>query len=244
MKLTAQERAQRRAAFRQMGWGEKLEYLFAYYKLPIFLGALALFLLAWTLTRALTWREPVLYVGFLNVAVGEDLTETLGDGFLEHTGGDVRRQTVTFYPGLYLSENPAAENHQYSYASRLKVLAAINAKQLDLVFMNREAYDILSHSGYLLPLPDFLAAQSPEWEERIRPYLRKNDVILRDNAIEYDLGEAESYSAVTETVVNAMEVSASPTLREAAFPQEVYLGLIANSPRTSADLAYLRYLFL
>ena len=147
------------------------------------------------------------------------------------------------YTGLYLSDSPAAENHQYSYASRLKVLAAVNAKQLDVVWMNREAYDIFSQSGYLLDLSEFLSQNSPELYPDLAPYLIENDVILEDNAIAYTLNEADSYTSVTEKAVNAMEITDFHMVSDAGFPDSVYLGVIANSQRRSSDLDYIKYLY-
>ena len=45
MKLTRQERAALRAAFQKMSLADKAEYIYSYYKLPILLGLIALFLL-------------------------------------------------------------------------------------------------------------------------------------------------------------------------------------------------------
>lgn len=60
----------------------------------------------------------------------------------------------------------AASDHEYAYASKMKLFAAINAKQLDLVLMNREAYDLCSQSGFLMDLSgmaddQFLTAPQP-----------------------------------------------------------------------------------
>lgn len=48
----------------------------------------------------------------------------------------------------------------------MKLFAAINAKQLDLVLMNREAYDLCFQSGFLMDLSgmaddQFLTAPQP-----------------------------------------------------------------------------------
>ena len=40
------------------------------------------------------------------------------------------------YSALYLSDDPEAENHEYAYASQLKLMGAINAGSLDVVLMN------------------------------------------------------------------------------------------------------------
>ena len=218
-----------------MGPREKAGYIFDYYKLPILLALVALVILSATVHRLLTRKETALYLGLVNVAVGDRLEEQLTTGYLENLGLREKKHQVYVYSALYLSDDPAAENHEYAYASRLKVLAAVNAKQLDVVLMNREGYDLLSQSGYLLDLTGLL----PEGAGR---YLTGNTVILEDNATEVRLNEADTYQAVTETVTNGLEVTALPLFRAAGFPEPVYAGIIANTPRLEGGVHYLTYL--
>lgn len=243
MKLSAQERAAWKAAFRQMSLAEKLAYILSYYKLPLVLGLIAVVVLASVVSHTLTRKENLLYVAYVNVSAGDNLNALLSDGFVAYAGADPKKNRVYTYTGLYLSENPAPENHEYSYASRLKVLGAVNAKQLDVVLMNRESYDIFSGSGFLLPLSDFIAENAPALYGELAACLVENDVILEDNAIEYNLNEADSYRAMTEASANALELSGFPALAGAGFSDAVYLGVIANSQRLPACLDYITYLF-
>lgn len=229
------DRERAKAAFRAMSPKEKAGYIFDYYKLPILLGLLAAVILCATAHRLLTKKETVLYMGLANVAVGADLEESLTSGFLNVLGISERKNQVYVYSGLYLSEDPAPENHEYAYASRLKLLAAVNAKQLDVVLMNREGYDLLSRSGYLLDLTGLLP-------DAAGAYLTENTVVLEDNATEVRLNEAETYEAVTEMVANALEVTSLPLFSAAGFPEPVYGGIIANTPRPDEAARYLTYL--
>ena len=242
MKLSAEERAERKAAFRRMDMGEKLSYLAAYYKLPIALGLAAVLLAGSAIFRALTKKEAILYAGLANVTVGDAMRHMLSDGFVLAEGEDPARKEVYIYSGLYLSEAPAAENHQYSYASRLKLLAAMEAKQLDVVLMNRESYDVLSRSGYLLDLRAALAQAFPDAYALLAPCLQTNSVVLSDNAIEYDLNEADAYHAVTQSVANGLDITGAPGPARAGFTGTVYLGILANSPRLSESIHYAVYL--
>lgn len=239
MSLTPEERRQRRREFRGMKPADKLSFLLTYYRLPILLGLIALILLGGGIHRRITRREPVLYAAYVNVSVGEALEARLNDDFLIAEGCDPRKQEVYLYRALYLSNGAADSDHEYAYASRLKLLASINSKQLDVVLMNREAYDILSNSGYLLPLPELLAENGCD---RLEPLLTENAVIVSDNAVEVELNEADHYEAVTENAANAIDLSEHPLFREAGFPDAVYLGAIANSPRLPAVGQYLKYL--
>ncbi len=241
MRLTREDRAARKDSFRKMSPGEKADYLYTYFKLPIFLGLAALALLCSAVYRQLTKKTVVLYSAHVNVAVGDTLESYLNTDFISSIGEDPQKAEVDFYQGIYLSDAPAQEDHQYSYASRMKVMAAIEAKELDVALMNREAYDIFSHSGYLYELPGLLTGNAGLLNS-VEPYLTANTVILEDNAIEYQLGEAARYEAATREAVNGMEVSALPAFARAGFPDHIYLGVIANSPRLSSALQYIEYL--
>ena len=149
MKLTAQERADRREAFRRMSAAQKADYIFSYYKLPIVLALLFAYILCYGLYRHFSRKEVLLYVACANVVISEDTAEALSEAFVRDSGKDVRKCEVLLYRNLYLSDNPTLANHQYAYASRLKLLAMIDAEQIDVVLMNQEAYDFLAENEYL-----------------------------------------------------------------------------------------------
>lgn len=232
MKLTPAERAELRAHFKQMSWPEKADYIFTYYKIPIFVGLFVLFAICEVGQRMLTHKDPVVYLGMVNVAVGEEMEQTLTADFVEAVGRNPRKAEVPFYAGMYLSDDATVENHEYAYASRLKLMAAVNAQKLDVVVMNQEGYDLLSQSGYLLPLDDLCAL----------PGLTENVVVLEDNSIAYQLREEEELRIVTETACNAVEVSRSSLLAQAEFSGAVYVGILANTPRVTDAVLYLYYL--
>ncbi len=242
MKLSKQEKAAHRAAFRNMSRKEKLDHVFTYYKWPILLGLAALIVLGSVVQRQLRKKEPVLYLAYANVVVGEELEDDLAVGFLCASEIDPRRYEVYLLRDLYLSEDADVLNHEYAYASRMKLMGAVTAGKLDLVLMNREAWDLLSRSGYLLELAPLLFEGSPGLYEGLRPWLEENEVILSDNGIAFQLGEAEEYQVETEAAQNAVRVSGLPLFAHAGFPEPVYLGVIANSARTAACVRYLEYL--
>ena len=232
MKLTKEQKAARRAAFRAMSPAKKREYIWDYYKWPILLALLALVLLAGAMRRELTKKEELLYVALANVTVGEDLERSLTTDYLTASDRDPRRQEVSVYRDLYLSDDADELNHAYAYASRVKLMGAVQTQKLDVLLMNREAYDLLSAQGYLLPLD----------EAALRPFLRSNEVVLSDNRIAWELNEADTHERTVETVQNAAALSGCPLFQAAGFDGELYAAILANSPRTEEALCYLRYL--
>lgn len=234
MQRSPEEIAALRESFRKMDMAHKAEYIFMYYKWFILLGIVVLVILGNTLHRQLTKKDVTLYLGMANVSVGTELEQTITIDFVQWLGQNPKKNEVLAYKGLYLSSNAATEDHQYAYASKMKVMAAVNAQKLDLVLMNREAYDLLSQSGYLLPLT--------ELPESLTPYLIENEVILESNAIDVQLNTAENYRIVTEAVPNGLNVSEFPIFRDAGFDGAVYIGFLANVPHYDTAVSYLEYL--
>ena len=234
MKLPEEEKAAHKAAFKAMSPGEKADYIFTYFKWPIILGLVALIILVSTLHRQLTKKEPVLYLAVINVTLGEDMETKLTADFLKEAGFSERKNEVYLYRDLYISEDTDEMNHEYAYASKMKVVGAVSAEKLDLVLLNQEAYDLLSRQGYLLELSSLPAELSP--------LVTENEVILSDNSIDYLLGNEEEEEFVTKTVSNAIAVSSLPLFQDAGFDGEVYLGVIGNSPRKENVESYLRYI--
>ena len=242
MKLSKQEKAARKAAFRAMTPSKKLEHIFVYYKWPILLALIAILVLGSALRRTLTQKKPVLYLAVANIAMGSGLEDDLTQSFLDASGANSRRQEVYLYRDLYLSEDADEVNHEYAYASQMKVMGAIQAQRLDLVLMNREAYDIFSRKNYLMELPDILQVGDASLSKTLKPLLTENEVILSDNSIEVMLGEAEKEARITESVPNALAVSSLPLFQSAGLDGEIYLGAVANSPRQEEIISYLRYI--
>jgi len=240
MRLPESERAFNRAAFRAMSISEKADYIFSYYKLPIVLILIAVIAVGSAVHKAVTSKKAVLYVGYCNVVPAGAADAALTSGYLEHVGADSADNEVACYRELYVSTDDSLQNHQYAYASKLKLLASIDGEQLDAVLMNQEAYDLLSGWGYLIDLEDALA-QNGGADAELAAAMVSNTVILSDNRVEVELGEADAYVAETIEVPNAIDVSEVALFEGFSEDEHIYLGIIANTPRMEQALDYLAY---
>lgn len=223
-------------AFKQMTMGEKIDHILAYYKLPVFTVIIALIVLTSTIVTNATKKKPYLYVAYANFTCGETLDEQLTKGYLENIGIDTKKYDIYVYRNLYITDDPSDVDHQYSYASKLKVMGAISARQLDLMFMNKEAYDLMSSSGLLLNLS---ATEDNPCFATLSPYIMSNDVILSDNAVDLELGNAEEYVAETESQKNGIDISSSDTFTSAGIDNDLYIGIIANSRHVEECMQYI-----
>ena len=221
---------------------KKIGHILAYYKFPLVILCIFLYIIGYNVHRHLTHKDIVLYAALVNVVAGEDLTRQLGEDFLAHSGADPSKYELKLYAELYLTDDELNAYHEYTYASRMKILACIEGKQMDVVLMNQEAFDAFSQNGYLHDLDSILSEHAPDLYGYLRPDLVSNMVILEDNADDLVLDDSVEYTAVTREALYGLDLSDTPLIRQAGFEDPVYLGIIANSPRLDAVMEYLRYL--
>lgn len=227
---------------RQLKGLKKLQYLWDYYKLHFTVAGIFLYIIGYMLYGHFTQKNNVLYAAFINVAPSEAMTEQLSDGFLVSQDMDLNKNAFYLYSGLYLTTDTENPYHEYTYASRIKLIAAIDNETLDCALMDQEAFDAFSQNGYLCNMEEFLSEADPKLYQDCRELLRKNIEILEDNAEEASLDSSVEYTAETEEYPMALDVSRTPLLEEAGFTESVYLGIIKNTVRKEAVAEYIRYL--
>ena len=220
-----------------------LQYLWDYYKLPLAAAAIALYIALYAVYGHFTHKDTALYAALVNVAVGETLTEELSSRFLTAQNLNTNANTFRLYSGLYLTDDENSIYHEYTYASRLKILASIDAEQLDVALMDKEAFDAFSQNGYLSDIDELLAEEVPALHQQLAPYFVTNTVILEDNSEDLLLDSSAVYHAETEDYPMRLDLSASPLIQKGGFQETVYLGIIKNSPRMHTVFDYLEYLF-
>lgn len=195
---------------------KKIQYIWDYYKFPILAAIVVLGILITFLVRHFTAKESLLYLALVNVTAGTELTEALGDGFLDACGYDTGRNQVYYYKDLYLAGADEEVDSQYAYISRLKIMSLVDAEQLDVVLMDQKALDSFTESGYLCDLEALLAEKLPD----------------RLGSLKDSLTPGRQGLLLDE----------SPLIREAGFSGSVYLGILENSTHTDAAVRYVNYL--
>ncbi len=136
-------------ALKQLHGKAKLQYLWDYYKLPFIIICIVLYILVYNIHGQLVKKTTVLSIAFININMSESLSQHLTSDFLDSEHLSAKKNEICTYDNLLIQENPDSENLEYAYASSTRLLAAIDAKKLDLVFMNQEALEQLDKKGYL-----------------------------------------------------------------------------------------------
>ena len=225
-----QKTASEREKLKNLHGMKKIRYIWDYYKLPLLVLCILLYIICYSFYRHFTHKEPILYTALVNVSVSETLSRQLSTDFLDYLETDTSKRTIQLYEGLYLTDDDTNPYHEYTYASRMKILAAIDSEQLDVVLMNKEAFDAFSQ--------DCDAALY----DQLKTCLVSNTIILEDNSVELQLDPSVTYQAVTEEQPLGLDISRAGLLSGAGFDDTVYLGIIANSTKKETAINYIKYL--
>lgn len=222
---------------------KKVQHILAYYKFLLLVICIFIYFIAYNIYGYLTHKDVILYTALVNVVAGDDLSKQLEGDFLDYLDVDTSKNTMKLYTELYLTDDELSAYHEYTYASRMKILAILEGKSLDVVLMNQEAFDAFSQNGYLYDLEQLFSETDPALYEQIKSDLAYNIVILEDNSNDRILDKSIPYSALTEEHPFGLDISQTPFIRQSGFEENVYLGIAANSPRLDAVSEYVKYLY-
>lgn len=220
----------------------KIGYIWEYYKLPIVIICIGLYIIGYLVYGRLTHKDTVLYTALVNVSANDTFTEELSVDFLDYLGANTRKEEVELYDGLYLTEDESDADYGYVYASNTKITVAITIGQLDVVLMDKKAFDIFSKNGYLCNMEQLLMQEDPDLYEKLQAGLVTNTVIIEDNSIDAQLDPSVTYTAVTDEYPMAVDISQSDLISKEGFNGTLYLGIISNTSRMDTAITYLRYL--
>lgn len=220
---------------------KRIRYLWDYYKLPFILVFIVIYVICFMIYRKVTYKDTCLYTGLINIAPTETTTVQISDDFMTYAQIDTDKNQFKLYTSWYLTTDKDSQYFEYTYASQMKILAAIDDEQLDIVLMDRESFDAFSQNGYLYNIEELLK-DSPLYEQ-LEPYIIRNIEILEDNAKDLNFDPTVEYKSKDVEYPMGLDVSDSFVFSDAVYSDTIYLGVIANTPRTENVLTYLEYLF-
>lgn len=230
--------------FRNLHGMKKVQYIFDYYKLHLAVLLIILYIIGYIIYSHFTHKDTMLYAALVNITAGESLTTQLSTDFLNYLGTDTDKNDFHLYTDLYLTENKSNPYYEYTYATQIKILAAIESEQLDVVLMNQESFDMFSQNGYLCNLRELLSSSDSDLFEKLEPYIVTNTAISKDNTTKPQLDSSDSNDTVTYESPTGLDMLAlEGILQKAGFKDKVYLGVIENSPRKDKSIDYIKYLF-
>jgi len=93
---------------------QKIQYIWDYYKIPIVICAIILYIAAHFVYGRFEHKDVIMYTALVNVNAGEDLTKDLSSNFLESRNFDTAKNELYLYSGLYLSDDENNAYHEYT----------------------------------------------------------------------------------------------------------------------------------
>lgn len=137
-----------------MGWGERIEYIFSYYKEVVFVFVISLAVLSVILYSALIDKSEVIFGGvFANVDINRYGYEYLTDGVMELFDGDPDTQKAALSSTAFESVQELSQL-DYAYNAAMKPISMIEEGTLDFLVMDEEAMMFYMTQYALMDLRD------------------------------------------------------------------------------------------
>ncbi len=227
------EKEKEKKAFRAMTWREKYEHIKEYYRMPIILGLVGIFMLGWILNHYIfnPPKKTSLNVTFHSFQVESDLAEDLkyqlNTVFPEFVDSRHEAEVLTLSVGLDLVGGGGYS--EQSYAVAMKLLALLETKDMDLIVGNPACMASNGFNAYLMPLNEVFTPEELEKIESLGYVQEDADSCI----ISFGQGEVgeDGYQYEGEPIPVAVDISGNEQLREIIYGEPVYIGFACTSQR-------------
>lgn len=198
---------------------EKLDNYWYYYKVHTIVAIIAIFVLIFFISDGLKQKTPVLNVVLTGQSISEDrLTALQNEATSRFTKGKKQEVSMEF-----LAFNPNS-NSEESIAVLAKITAMVQAKDLDVIVMDRNSFDSYAKEGMFLRLDNINGL--PE---------------LKDGALKFVMSRVNDKDDAEHPY--GIDVSNSETLKSVGYDTEgKVLGIAASTQRLSLTLQFLKWM--
>lgn len=228
---------------------ERWEYFWEYYKWPVLAVVLAVVLLVQGIAGVVN-KKDIVFSGFvLNSRLVPDDSEFL-QGFYDYAGIDSGSQETAFYCDITLNDG----NSKNDITAFQRIMAGIATKEADFVVGQAVPFRLCAYNTgkIFLDLREFFDEETLAlFADRL--YYIDGAVLT---ILDAPLGEQMDMSAVEypdptkpddmeDPIPVGIDISSCEAFRSAYYLTDasLYLGVIANTPRTELALQLIEYLF-
>lgn len=192
----------------RLSFGEKLQYIFDYYKFWI-LGVVVLVGLVWSVGSTILHNKPTGFYAMLLNAGGQDLSgqadEAAGAAFAEAAGLDDTKQKILVDTSATFNPN---DQSQFSMAQNAKIAALYQSHEIDVMVADPGVFTYYALNGSFVDLRDVLD------DETLAGYEASGQVYYIDQHVQ-ELLDQTDYGDLEEMSLGADETIAnSDTLRK------------------------------
>lgn len=236
------------ANIKQQPKEERWRYFWDYYKWHLMAVVLAIVLLVQGVVGIINRKEVVLSGILLNCMINID-DEGLLQGFYDFADVDSDTQEAAFYTDVMLQDG-STKNDINSFQ---RIVAGVATKELDFVVGQTESFRVCAHSagGIFMDLRSFLDNTTLEKLSDRLYYI--DGAVLKELNVEPGTAVDTSLQNVPnpkkpETMVDPIPVGIDISDRQKFqsayyFPNTtLYIGIIANTPRTDLSRQFVDYL--
>ena len=214
---------EKKTDFKALSGKAKVQYIWDYYKLPIFASIFCIAAAASLIHHYVTYREPVLNVLMINSISGPMTTEDGFDEFLDAYGYDKEEFPVSLYGSLYFPEDTQSAAAADSYQNYEILATMIAAGDNDIFFGTGDTFLSYAEQGALMDLSKVL---SPEMFEKY-----EDSMIYSTNS-----GESDPYPCAIEIKDNSW------LKRSGYYDGSCYFGILFRSENTTAATQFAEFL--
>lgn len=243
------EKEKEKAAFKKMTFKEKAGHIVMYYRYHILIGIAVIAILAWALNHYII-NPPkkssltlLFHTSVMDSDKVPDVQQALNEAFPELCTEDKEIQITTL--GTASGGDPQVE-----YATVMKAMAMVSAKELDLIIADRETGLDDVASEYLKPLHEVF---TEEEMARLRELADQQVQVDEDeDGEERESGIVEAELVTTdidtdEEIVSGpypylINISYNETIREIFYDQDIYVGVVVNATNVEAAKEMIWYL--
>ena len=219
----------------RLSFGEKLQYIFDYYKFWI-LGVVVLVGLAWSVGSTIFHNKPTGFYAMLLNAGGQDLSgqadEAAGEAFAEAAGLDDEKQKIIVDTSATFNPN---DQSQFSMAQNAKIAALYQSHDIDVMVADPGVFTYYALNGSFVDLRDVLD------DETLAAYEAAGQVYYIDQHVQElldqtDYGELEEMSlGADDTIANSDTLRKSDASTDAGA--ETSAATAADEQTTGTDSA-------
>ncbi len=187
----------------RLSFGEKMQYIFDYYKFWI-LGVVVLVGLVWSVGSTILHNKPTGFYAMLLNAGGQDLSgqadEAAGEAFAEAAGLDDEKQKILVDTSATFNPN---DQSQFSMAQNAKIAALYQSHEIDVMVADPGVFTYYALNGSFVDLRDVLD------DETLAVYEAAGQVYYIDQHVQElldqtDYGDLEEMSlGADETIANS-----------------------------------------
>lgn len=185
---------EKKTSIKELKGKARLEYIWDYYKLPIFAVIAGVALVIYLIVHYVTYKDPVLEIYLVNSisSATEDTTDSTAD-FFEQEGLSAKDQAITVDTSILFTEDTSSTTNYYSNQT-LTVKFAVGGG--DILFAPDYVFDGYAGTGCMMPLTEILTDEELQKYSDILIYATDEEtgdsypcgVSLTDNAWLLDNG--------------------------------------------------------